>query len=84
MTDLTSTTSLKAIANSACSGAPNGADDPALLPDDRREGRQHVPIERQGFIFNWDTGVVPGPGCYTLVLQLNDGSAPKATTIKLQ
>ncbi len=36
------------------------------------------------FIFNWDTSSVAGPGCYELELQLNDGSAIKATIEKLQ
>ncbi|HEY6928953.1 MAG TPA: PxKF domain-containing protein, partial [Thermoanaerobaculia bacterium] len=36
------------------------------------------------FLFNWSTKVVTtGPGCYELVLQLNDGSV-KATNINLQ
>src|SRR5207253_4284910 len=31
------------------------------------------------FLFNWSTKqVTTGPGCYEIVLQLNDGSAPKA------
>ena len=39
-----------------------------------------------GFIFNWDTSVVvpTGPACYTIVLQLSDGTTPKATTVQLQ
>ncbi len=36
------------------------------------------------FIFNWDTSSVAGPGCYELELQLNDGSAVKATIERLQ
>jgi hypothetical protein len=37
------------------------------------------------FLFNWSTkSVTTGPGCYELVLQLNDGSTPKATRINLQ
>ncbi len=35
------------------------------------------------FIFNWDTGYMPGPGCYELELQLNDGSPIKATVEQL-
>ncbi len=34
------------------------------------------------FLFNWSTKqVTTGPGCYEIVLQLNDGSAPRATKI---
>jgi hypothetical protein len=36
------------------------------------------------FVFNWDTSTGATAGCYTLVLQLNDGSPFKATTIQLQ
>jgi hypothetical protein len=36
------------------------------------------------FIFNWDTSYVSGPGCYELELQLNDGSAIKATVERLR
>jgi hypothetical protein len=37
------------------------------------------------FLFNWSTKqVTTGPGCYEIILQLNDGSAPKATRINLQ
>jgi hypothetical protein len=36
------------------------------------------------FIFNWDTSSAFGPGCYEVVLTLNDGSPVKATTVKLQ
>ena len=37
------------------------------------------------FLFNWSTkAVTTGPGCYEIILQLNDGSVPKATQIKLQ
>ena len=36
------------------------------------------------FIFNWDTTVSDGAGCYTLTLQLDDGSAPKATSLQLK
>ena len=86
VTDLTSTTVIKAIAyiNGACSGAPNGAETLLYSPTTGAKGGSTFRSGSTGFIFNWDTGVVPGPGCYTLVLQLNDGSAAKATTIKLQ
>ena len=37
------------------------------------------------FIFNWDTSRSSrGPGCYTLVLQLNDGSAAEGDDPHLQ
>jgi hypothetical protein len=66
-----------------------GADryrDPPLLADHRREGGSTFRSSSSGFIFNWDTstGVPTGKGCYTIVLQLSDGSAPKATTLRLK
>jgi hypothetical protein len=38
------------------------------------------------FIFNWDTSSADpyGRGCFTLSVQLNDGSAPKMTSLQLQ
>jgi hypothetical protein len=37
------------------------------------------------FLFNWATSkLTTGAGCYEVILQLNDGSAPKATKILLQ
>ncbi len=37
------------------------------------------------FVFNWATKTLAtGRGCYEIILQLNDGSAPKATKINLQ
>jgi len=37
------------------------------------------------FLFNWSTkAVTTGPGCYEIILQLNDGSTPKATQVNLQ
>jgi hypothetical protein len=37
------------------------------------------------FLFNWSTKqVTTGAGCYEIILQLNDGSATKATRINLQ
>jgi hypothetical protein len=38
------------------------------------------------FIFNWDTSSADsyGRGCFTLSVQLNDGSAPEVTSLQLQ
>lgn len=38
------------------------------------------------FIFNWDTSSADpyGRGCFTLSVQLNDGSSPKMTSLQLQ
>jgi hypothetical protein len=84
VTDLTSTAAIMATANSTCSGAPDGATTLLYSPTTGAKGGSTFRSGSSGFIFNWDTGVVPGPGCYTLIVQLSDGSTPKATTIKLQ
>ncbi|HQR66975.1 MAG TPA: Ig-like domain repeat protein, partial [Thermoanaerobaculia bacterium] len=86
VTDLSTTTLIQAIANSSCvSGhAPDGAATLLYSPTTGAKGGSTFRSGSSGFIFNWDTGVVPGPGCYTLVVQLNDGSAAKATNIQLK
>jgi hypothetical protein len=86
VTDLTSTTILKAVSNTTCSGTPTGPETLLYAPTVGATGGSTFRSSSSGFIFNWDTSsVVPnGPGCYTLVLQLNDGSAPRATTVRLQ
>jgi hypothetical protein len=86
VTDLSSTTLLQAVANSACSGPPNGAATVLYSPTSGATGGSTFRSSSSGFIFNWDTtSVAPsGPGCYTIVLQLNDGSAARATTLRLR
>jgi hypothetical protein len=42
-------------------------------------------VSNNQFIFNWDTSKANfGTGCYTLSLQLNDGSVPKTTWLQLK
>ena len=84
VSDLSSTTSIQAIANPSCSGAATGPSVLLYSPTVGATGGSTFRFSSPGFTFNWDTSVVPGPGCYTIVLQLNDASAPRATTIKLQ
>ena len=84
VTDLSTTILIQAVANSTCSGAPDGAATLLYSPTTGAKGGSTFRSGSSGFIFNWDTSVVPGTGCYTLVVQLSDGSAPRATTIKLQ
>ena len=87
LTDLATTQILKAVAytGGACSGQATGQSYLLYEPDDRSDGREHVPRRATSqFIFNWDTSSSSGPGCYELVLQLNDGSAIRATIQKLQ
>jgi hypothetical protein len=86
VTNLSATTSIQAVANSQCSGTPDGAAVLLYSPTVGATGGSTFRSSSSGFIFNWDTTVVVpnGPGCYTLVVQLNDGSAPKATTVRLK
>jgi uncharacterized protein YjbI with pentapeptide repeats len=86
MTDLAAVTSITAVGNPACSGAPTGASILLYMPTVGATGGSTFRSSSTGYVFNWDTSVVVsnGPGCYTLVLQLNDASAPRATTIRLQ
>jgi len=84
--DLAAVTSITAAPNAACSGAATGT--PILLysPTVGATGGSTFRASSTGYVFNWDTSVVvpSGPGCYTIVVQLNDPSAPRATTLRLQ
>jgi len=86
VTDLTTTTSLKAVLNTTCSGTPTGPSTLIYAPTVGATGGSTFRSSSSGFIFNWDTSVVvpTGPACYTIVLQLSDGTTPKATTVQLQ
>jgi hypothetical protein len=88
LSDLTTTQVLQAAPYPAgvCSGQANGT--PVLLysPTTGAKGGSTFRYDAgtNQFIFNWNTGYMSGPGCYELELQLNDGSAIKATIEKLQ
>jgi hypothetical protein len=88
ISDLTTATNLSGVPylNGACSGQATGV--PVLLysPTVGAKGGSTFRYDSGSnqFIFNWNTGYMAGPGCYELELQLNDGSAIKATIEKLQ
>ena len=86
LTDLATTQSLKAVAytGGACSGQATGQSYLLYEPTAGATGGSTFRSSAQRFIFNWDTSFVGGPGCYELVLQLNDGSAIRATIQRLQ
>jgi hypothetical protein len=86
VTDLTSTTSLYAIVNTACSGQPTGTQILLYSPTSGAKGGSTFRSSTSGFIFNWDTStsLPTGKGCYTIVLQLSDGTPQKATTLQLK
>jgi hypothetical protein len=88
ITTTDSTTMLQAVAYApgVCSGQATGT--PYLLysPTIGATGGSTFRYDTNNnqFVFNWDTSYVPGPGCYELQLQLNDGSPIKATIEQLQ
>ncbi len=67
-----------------CSGQASGT--PVLLysPTTGAKGGSTFRSGANTYIFTWDTGYMAGPGCYELELQLNDGSAFKATIENLK
>jgi hypothetical protein len=85
LTDLATTQLLSAVAytGGGCSGQATGATTVLYSPTTGAKGNSTFRNSNGQFIFNWDSAVVPGPGCYELVLQFNDGSAPRATIEKL-
>jgi hypothetical protein len=70
---------------SGCSGQATGSTTLLYSPTAGAKGgstfRYDAPSHQ--FIFNWNTGYMPGPGCYELELQLDDGSQMKATVEQL-
>ena len=88
ITDLTTALVLQGIpyAAGSCSGPAGGT--PILLysPTTGAKGGSTFRYDTNNnqFIFNWNTGYMPGPGCYEIELQLNDGSPIKATIEQLQ
>ena len=85
VSDLASTQVVQAVAytGGACSGPATGAATLLYSPTTGAKGGSTFRFSNGQFIFNWDTAVVPGKGCYELELQLNDGSAMRATILKL-
>jgi hypothetical protein len=88
ITDLTTALVLQGTpyAPGSCSGPAGGS--PILLysPTTGAKGGSTFRYDtgNNQFIFNWNTGYMPGPGCYEIELQLNDGSPIKATIEQLQ
>jgi hypothetical protein len=84
ISNLNTTTLLEAIFNPSCSGAPTGQATLLYSPTVGAKGGSTFRFSTNQFVFNWDTSTGVTSGCYTLVLQLNDGSPLKATTILLK
>ncbi|TAM50104.1 MAG: hypothetical protein EPN53_07685 [Acidobacteria bacterium] len=87
ITSLTSMTSLVAVLNVGCPGTPGTKSVVLYAPTSGATGGSTFRYDSSNnqFIFNWDTSSVSstGTGCYTIVLQLADGSAAKATIVQL-
>ncbi len=88
VTDLASTQILQATyyAGGVCSaGRATGPMSVLYNPTTGAAGGSTFRTSGGTFIFNWSTQkLATGPGCYEVILQLNDGSAPKATQITLR
>ena len=68
-----------------CSGQATGTTTLLYSPTTGAKGGstfRYDPPTHQ-FIFNWNTGYMPGPGCYEIELQLSDGTPMKATVEQL-
>jgi hypothetical protein len=83
ISDLSTTTLLEAISNPSCSGTPTGNVIVLYSPTTGAKGGSTFRFSTNQFVFNWDTSTGVTAGCFTIVLQLNDGSL-RATTVKLQ
>jgi hypothetical protein len=90
VTDLTSTQTLSAVyyVGGVCtSGAATGQSFLLYQPTTGATGNSTFRYDSSSnqFLFNWSTKqLTAGAGCYEILLQLNDGSTPKATKILLQ
>jgi hypothetical protein len=86
--DLGTATWLRAYSNnsSQCKGAPAAGAAFILLysPTSGAKGSSTFRYGSNQYNFNWDTGSTAVKGCYTLALQLSDGSVARATNILLE
>ena len=78
---------LQAVKNVGCPGVPGTQAIVLYSPTSGATGNSTFRYDTTNnqFIFNWDTSSTAGlgTGCYTLVLQLADGSPAKATIVQL-
>jgi hypothetical protein len=83
---LSTLASLDAVFNTDCAGTPEGPSIRLYAPTTGATGGSTFRFGTNQYIFNWDTstGVPTGRGCYSLVVQLDDGSAPKVTIVNLR
>jgi hypothetical protein len=84
ISNLNTASLLEAIPNPSCAGAPSGQPIVLYSPTSGAKGGSTFRFSTNQFVFNWDTSTGVTSGCYTLVLQVNDSSPLKATTISLK
>ncbi len=88
ISDLSTTVLLQAVFTPTCVGSPVGPTTTLFSPTSGATGGSTFRFDftNNQFVFNWDTstGVTTGAGCYTILLQLNDKSPLKATSVQLK
>jgi hypothetical protein len=80
--DLSTTSLLQAVQNVGCPGVPGTQTIVLYSPTTGAKGGSTFRSGNNQFIFNWDTSSGTATGCYTLLLQLADGTQ-KATIVQL-
>jgi hypothetical protein len=83
ISSLTTLSWIRAVSNSDCTGLPDqtAAIVYNLVPFPN--GYRWDPAGLQ-FVFDWNTSTITPTGCYSLQLQLSDGSAPKVTVVQIR
>jgi hypothetical protein len=86
LSSLSTTTLIKAVQLASCSVPVTSTGKEVVLysPTSGATGGSTFRFSTNQFVFNWDTSKGASKGCWEIVLQLNDGSAPRATIVSLQ
>jgi len=84
--DLGTAVWIRAYANSSpqCKGAPSGSFTLVYDSSAGAKGNSTFRFGSNQYTFNWDTASTVVEGCYTVALQLSDGSVVKATNVLLK
>jgi hypothetical protein len=71
--------------NGTCAIVPAGSSLVLYSPTSGAAGKSTFRFSTNQFVFNWDTSSADpfGKGCFTLLLQMNDGSS-ELTSLQLQ
>jgi hypothetical protein len=70
----------------ACQVGTPGGETLLYSPATGATGGSDFRLVSGGFRFNWNTSTAQstGKGCYTVIWQFNDGSAPRTKTVRLK